>query len=70
MINTERMTVSLIPRAAHACASTAIRLEMNKTDVINRALQAYDYLSQVVADGGKVIIERAEGVMPEVVTFL
>lgn len=63
-----KVTVNLIPKAWEAANTTAAHLGLSRTDVINRALQAYAFLEQVVADGGKIIVSRRGG--SEVVKFL
>ncbi|ACU71901.1 hypothetical protein Caci_2992 [Catenulispora acidiphila DSM 44928] len=56
----ERVTVNLAPRAAHALKQVADLTGDSKTDVINRALQLYAYIEQVMRDGGAVLVKTAK----------
>ena len=38
--------------------ATAALLGLSRTDVINRALQAYAFLEQAVAEGGRIVVTR------------
>jgi hypothetical protein len=54
----ERITVSLIDKASRALDAAAKRSGMNKTDVVNRALQVYDYIDSLIAtDDNQVLIQ-------------
>lgn len=55
-----RTSVSLIPRAQEALDATAERTGLSKTDVINRALQAYAFLEEQHADGAKILVRRGD----------
>lgn len=55
-----RTTVVLIPRTQEALDQTAGRMRITKTDVINRALVAYDYLERQAAAGAKVLVRRGD----------
>ena len=57
----ERLTVNLIPRAAEALASAATRTGLSKTDVVNRALQMYDYLEGLHGDGAQILVREQSG---------
>lgn len=63
-----KVTVNLIPKAWDAANTTAARLGMSRTDVINRALQAYAFLEEAVAEGAQIVVTRKSG--SEVVKFL
>lgn len=63
-----KVTVNLIPKAWDAANETAERLGLSRTDVINRALQAYAFLEQAVAEGAQIVVARKTG--SEVVKFL
>ncbi len=57
----ERITVNLTPRSSSAL-KTAVELTGDtKTDTINRAIQIYAYLEQVIRDGGSVHVREGEG---------
>jgi hypothetical protein len=64
-----KVTVNLIPRAWAAADDTASLLGLSRTDVINRALQAYAWFERATADGGEVLIRSKDGGV-ERVTFL
>jgi hypothetical protein len=52
----ERVTVNLTPRASQALSEVLERTQETKTDAINRALQIYAYIEQVLHDGGAVYV--------------
>lgn len=54
-----RVTVNLIPKAWDAVEKTAAREGLNKTDVINRAVQVYGFVSEVVAANGELYVREA-----------
>jgi hypothetical protein len=64
----KRTSVILIPRAQLALDLTAERMGLSKTDVINRALQAYAFLEEEMTTGAKVLVRRGE--VTEEVHFL
>lgn len=64
-----KVTVNLIPKADEALQATAERLQLSRTDVINRALQAYGYLEETIANGGDVLI-RPKGAEVQRLRFL
>jgi len=57
----QRVTVNLIPKAADSLDRLAERTTMSKTDVINRALQLYDFIDGVTAGGGDVLVRPKDG---------
>ena len=61
----ERVTVNLIPRAARALEQATDVTELSKTDVINRALQLYAFIEQVMHDGGAVFVQPAGASEPQ-----
>jgi hypothetical protein len=56
----ERVTVNLSARASQALQETAELTGETKTESINRALQVYAYLRQVMADGGVVYTKNSD----------
>lgn len=58
----------LVPKAQEALDETAERLGLSKTDVINRAVQAYAFLEEQMAAGAKILVQR--GGATEEVRFL
>jgi hypothetical protein len=56
----ERLTVNLTGRASRALDVATEITGDTKTDAVNRALQIYAYMEQVVARGGSVYVREAE----------
>lgn len=66
----ERVTVNLTAKSSLAM-NQAVRITGDsKTDTINRALQLYAYLEQVVHDGGEVHIRESGASETERIKFL
>lgn len=65
---TRRTTVILVPKAQEALDKTVERTGLSKTDVINRAVQAYAFLEREAAAGAKILVQR--GKATEEVRFL
>ena len=61
-----KVTVNLIPKAWDAANETATRLGLSRTDVINRALQAYAFIEQVTAGGSEVLVRSGDGTVEQV----
>lgn len=60
--NMERITISLIPDAVEALQRIRIRHQgYNKADTINRALQVYDYIDGLLAEGSKLQVVEPDG---------
>ena len=55
----ERVTVNLTGRASRALELAAELTGESKTDTVNRALQIYSYLEQVMASGGSIYVREA-----------
>jgi hypothetical protein len=55
----ERITVNLTGRASRALEQATELTGDTKTDTVNRALQVYAYMEQVVARGGSVYVREA-----------
>jgi hypothetical protein len=56
----ERVTVNLTSRASSALQLAAELTGDTKTDILNRALQVYAYLEQVVSKGGSVHVRESD----------
>jgi hypothetical protein len=54
-----RLVVELTPDTAIKLASLAAEEGHNKTTVVNRALQVYDFLREIDANGGKILIQES-----------
>ena len=59
-------TVKLIPQACAAMETTAARLGLSDTDVINRALQFYAFFEEAAAGGAKVFLSSPDGDLSQV----
>lgn len=59
----DEVTVRLIPEATQALARLAERTGMKKVDVVNRALQIYDYIEEVKQKGGQLVVQSPDGRM-------
>lgn len=68
MSNT-KLTVNLVPQAVTALELAALVTEDSRTDIVNRAIQVYEYLMNCVADGADIVIRSKDGTM-EVIRFL
>lgn len=56
-----RLNVPLIPKAAEALARLEDRTSKSKADVINRALQLYDFVESERAQGHSLAVVDADG---------
>ena len=65
-VTLHKVTVNLIPKAWDAVTATSERLGLTKTDTINRALQAYEFLEREAAEGSEVLIRRKDGKVEQV----
>jgi hypothetical protein len=58
MSRLERVTVNLIPRASDSLREGMELTGHSKTDYINRAIQVYEYIADVMSNGGAVLIRE------------
>ena len=56
-----KITVPLIGEAVIALYSTAETLGLSRTDTVNRAIQAYAYLTAVQQQDGEIYVRQAPG---------
>lgn len=56
-----RITVSLIPKAEDALTELHNTTGMSKSDLVNRSIQAYNFLQTVEASQGQILIHRPDG---------
>jgi hypothetical protein len=61
MTGLTRTTVNLIPKAADALDAAMARDRRSQTDVLNRAIIAYDSISDELAQGNEIIIRAKDG---------
>ena len=57
----ERVTVNLTRKASNALANAVQLTGDSKTDTINKALQVYQLLQQIQADGGADYLKESAG---------
>ena len=60
-MNLERRTVNLTPQASDALTAAAERDRLSKTDVINRAIALYDFVTGHIAAGDDIILRNTDG---------
>lgn len=65
----ERVTVNLTPRSVRALNNLVGWTGYTKTDSINRGLQIYEFIQQIMENGGTVHIRQSEGAELERLTF-
>lgn len=65
----ERVTVALVPKASQALSDVTIREHLSKTDVINRSVQLYEFVSRLMANGSDVLVRTKSGEILGVVLF-
>jgi hypothetical protein len=65
----ERVTVNLTTRTVRSLDRVVNLTSDTKTDSINRAIQVYAYLEEVMQNGGSVFATRGEGSTPEQIRF-
>lgn len=66
----ERITVNLTPRSSSALEFAADVTGDTKTDAINRAIQIYAWLEQVIEGGGSVHVRPIAGAEVERLRFI
>lgn len=70
VIASERITVALVAKAAEELRRVQARTGLSKTDVVNRAISAYDFIDTQLASGNEVIIRRKDTGQEQLVHFL
>jgi hypothetical protein len=61
MADAARLNAILIPKAEQALNWLTESTGLNRTDVVNRALQLYRFVEESTSAGGKVVVVRANG---------
>lgn len=56
----ERMTVGLIPKAVSDLADLLTLTGLSKTDILNRAVSLYAFISQQLAEGNELLVRDRE----------
>jgi hypothetical protein len=57
----ERITVTLVPKAAAGLACLQERTRLSKTDLVNRAISLYELIDGQTAAGSAVLIRKPDG---------
>lgn len=65
-----RLTVNLVPKAVDALDHATARERESATDVVNRALQAYDFMTEKMGAGWIVVLRDPVTGAEEQVRFL
>lgn len=65
----ERTTVNLTPRSVRALANLVRWTGYTKTDTLNRALQIYEFIQQILRNGGSVHVRQSGAGELERLTF-
>ena len=55
----QRVTVNLTPRSCQALEQAVKRTEDSQTDTINRPIQVYSYLADIIETGGTLYVRDA-----------
>ena len=66
----ERITVALIPRASDDLQRLQDRTALSKTDIVNRAISAYEFFESKMRDGNDLLIREPETGEIQIVKFL
>jgi hypothetical protein len=54
----DRITVSLVSKAASDLEAVHGRTTLSKTDIVNRALSLYEFVDAELAAGGEFVVRR------------
>jgi hypothetical protein len=65
----ERTTTNLTPRSVRAMSNLGCWTGYTKTDIVNRALQIYEFIQQITERGGTLHVRQAHGAELERLTF-
>jgi len=68
-VGAERTTTNLTPRSVRAIHNLVDWTGCTKTDTINRALQIYEFIQQVMKNGGTLHVRQSGGAELERLTF-
>jgi len=67
---TERITVALIPKAGEDLQRLQDRTGLSKTDIVNRAISAYEFFESKMRDGNDLLVRDSETGEIQIVKFL
>lgn len=57
----QRVTVNLVSKSAASLDRLSVSTGLSKTDVINRALQVYDFIDSETEAGKQILVRAADG---------
>ncbi|MGH3418463.1 MAG: hypothetical protein ACRDOD_02520 [Streptosporangiaceae bacterium] len=66
----ERITVALIPKAGDDLQQLQDRTGLSKTDIVNRAISAYEFFESKMRDGNDLLIRDPQTNEVQIVKFL
>jgi len=69
-VGTERITVALIPMAADDLQALQDRTGLSKTDIVNRAITAYEFFESSMRAGNDLLVRDPETGEIQIVKFL
>jgi hypothetical protein len=69
-IAAERITVALIPKASDDLQRLQDRTGMSKTDLVNRAIAAYEFFESKLQDGNDLLVRDPGTGEVQIVKFL
>jgi len=67
---TERITVALIPKAGEDLQHLQDRTGLSKTDIVNRAISAYEFFESQMQAGKDLLVRNPETGETQIVKFL
>jgi hypothetical protein len=70
LVRLTRVSVNLIPRSSIAIGLAKKLTGDSATDIVNRSVQVYAYLEQVIANGGAIYIRESADSELEQLKFL
>lgn len=65
----DRVTVTLVPKAAGDLQRAVARTGLSKTDIINRAISLYEYLDARLSNGAQLLIRDESGQIEQIKFF-
>jgi hypothetical protein len=66
----DRITVALIPKASEDLQRLQDRTGLSKTDIVNRAIAAYEFFESKLRDGNDLMVRDPETDAVQIVRFL
>lgn len=62
-----RVNVALTTKTATALLNLQLRDEFSKVEAVNRAIQLYDFIQNVIDEGGMVLVKEKDGEIQKLV---